>query len=98
ALFIPMTLFIYTHKPSDHEHVSESPTRQHYEIENNTIQPAIIAENLLAMPEAYKPKREVVEQAPPPIVYDVIATHYTAYCDGCIGITKNGADVRNTIY
>lgn len=25
-------------------------------------------------------------------------TAYTAYCDGCIGITKTGYDVRNTIY
>ena len=25
-------------------------------------------------------------------------THYTAFCNGCIGITKQGLDVRNTIY
>src|SRR5690625_5021823 len=28
----------------------------------------------------------------------VEATAYTAYCDGCIGVTYNGTDVRNTIY
>jgi len=28
----------------------------------------------------------------------VEATAYTAFCDGCIGITKAGSDVRNTIY
>ena len=28
----------------------------------------------------------------------VEATAYTAFCDGCIGITYNGTDVRNTIY
>ena len=26
------------------------------------------------------------------------ATAYTSQCDGCIGITKTGVDVRNTIY
>lgn len=26
------------------------------------------------------------------------ATAYTSQCDGCIGITKTGIDVRNTIY
>src|SRR5690554_3463635 len=26
------------------------------------------------------------------------STAYTAYCDGCIGITYNGTDVRDTIY
>lgn len=26
------------------------------------------------------------------------ATAYTSRCDGCIGITKTGIDVRNTIY
>lgn len=25
-------------------------------------------------------------------------THYTAFCDGCSGITSTGEDVRNTIY
>lgn len=30
---------------------------------------------------------------------NVVATHYTAYCDtGCTGVTATGLDVRNTIY
>ena len=29
---------------------------------------------------------------------EVVATFYTSTCNGCIGITKTGHDVRNTIY
>src|SRR5690606_21494258 len=29
---------------------------------------------------------------------EVVATFYTARCEGCSGITKTGIDVRNTIY
>ena len=28
----------------------------------------------------------------------MIATHYTAYCEGCSGITATGIDVKDTIY
>lgn len=38
------------------------------------------------------------ENRPQTKTIDVVATHYTASCEGCIGITKNGTDVRNTIY
>lgn len=34
---------------------------------------------------------------PEPQYIEVEATFYTAYCKGCIGITKMGDDVRNTI-
>ena len=51
-------------------------------------------------------KVEVEEKKNTEYVEDVIeespiimkASFYTAYCEGCIGITKSGHDVRNTIY
>src|SRR5690606_19012900 len=33
-----------------------------------------------------------------PRTEEVVATFYTARCEGCTGITKTGIDVRNTIY
>src|SRR5690606_28100724 len=33
-----------------------------------------------------------------PQTEEVVATFYTARCEGCTGITKTGVDVRNTIY
>src|SRR5690606_36409377 len=33
-----------------------------------------------------------------PQTEEVVATFYTARCEGCTGITKTGIDVRNTIY
>ena len=32
ALLLALTLFINAHKPSDHEHLAESPTERYYEI------------------------------------------------------------------
>lgn len=48
--------------------------------------------------EAPKPKPKPQKQAESTQTIEVVATHYTATCEGCIGITKNGTDVRNTIY
>lgn len=39
-----------------------------------------------------EPQEEAVEWL------EVEATAYTADCEGCIGITFNGSDVKNTIY
>src|SRR5690606_22069426 len=33
-----------------------------------------------------------------PRTKEVVATFYTARCEGCTGITKTGIDVRNTIH
>src|SRR5690625_2591600 len=41
---------------------------------------------------------EPLEQLSQQEIGTFTATHYTAYCDGCSGITYNGTDVRNTIY
>ena len=43
---------------------------------------------------------EVVQEKPEPEPEQitVIATAYVSNCQGCIGITKGGTDVRNTIY
>lgn len=70
-------------KPSDHEEVAESPT----EIEQ--IQTDVSTENL--------PQPKTIDVVATQSI-DVVVTHYTASCEGCIGITKNGTDVRNTIY
>src|SRR5690625_5684677 len=41
---------------------------------------------------------EPLEQLSQQEIGTFTATHYTAYCEGCSGITYNGTDVRNTIY
>ena len=41
---------------------------------------------------------EVVQKEPEPEQITVVATAYVSDCQGCIGITKGGTDVRNTIY
>src|SRR5690625_2122207 len=41
---------------------------------------------------------EPLELLPQQEIGTFTATHYTAYCEGCSGITYNGTDVRNTIY
>lgn len=46
-------------------------------------------------PEPIAPVEQVAEKQPPTETYEVTA--YTAQCDGCIGITKTGVDVRHTI-
>lgn len=43
-------------------------------------------------------QEEAKEEAPAPSAIDVEATAYTAFCEGCSGITATGVDVRNTIY
>lgn len=40
----------------------------------------------------------VVQEEPELEQITVIATAYVSDCQGCIGITKGGTDVRNTIY
>lgn len=61
-----------------------------------------VAESPTAVNEAPKPKKvakpKTQENAKSTQTIEVVATHYTATCEGCIGITKNGTDVRNTIY
>lgn len=41
---------------------------------------------------------KVVQKEPEPEQITVVATAYVSDCQGCIGITKGGTDVRNTIY
>lgn len=43
---------------------------------------------------------EVIEEEvqPKSVEINAVATFYTATCEGCIGITKTGDDVRQTIY
>src|SRR5690625_2149033 len=41
---------------------------------------------------------EPLEQLSQQEICTFTATNYTAYCEGCSGITYNGTDVRNTIY
>ena len=40
----------------------------------------------------------VVQRESEPEQITVVATAYVSDCQGCIGITKGGTDVRNTIY
>ena len=45
-----------------------------------------------------KPTPPLVEKKAEPVQVEVEATFYTARCNGCIGITKSGHNVKNTIY
>jgi len=103
-------LAISIFKPSDHEQVSESPTES---IQSDILTENRLARAEAYSAKAYS-KKESVEvgepaevaptesekaaEPPKPPTISVIATHYTASCEGCIGITKNGTDVRQTIY
>jgi 3D (Asp-Asp-Asp) domain-containing protein len=42
--------------------------------------------------------KAVETPAPKPVTQTYELTAYTADCEGCIGITKSGIDVTNTIY
>lgn len=91
ALIIATLPLFSTFNPADHELVSESPTgiidAELTQEVDNAGQPAEVAPT---------ESEKVAEPANPTI--NVIATHYVADCEGCLGITKNGTDVRRTIY
>ena len=54
----------------------------------------VVEEYVMEQPEPSLPEPE-----PQPVSYNMQATFYTAFCStGCIGITKSGHDVSNTIY
>jgi 3D (Asp-Asp-Asp) domain-containing protein len=49
-----------------------------------------------------KPKEHTVKETKAPVVKPKVQTYtltaYTADCEGCIGITKTGVDVTNTVF
>jgi len=107
ALIIATLPLYSTFNPADHELVSESPTglidanitQEKTSVEVEAGEPATIApaESEKAEEPVAPPKSEVTDEAPTQSI-DVIASHYVADCEGCLGITKNGTDVRQTIY
>jgi 3D (Asp-Asp-Asp) domain-containing protein len=54
-----------------------------------------ISRSLNVVREKEKPKKEVKKKEE---WMDFTMTHYIADCEGCIGITKEGVDVSDTIY
>lgn len=106
-LALALSVSVALYKPQDHEKVSESPTEPQAQ---HTITDAI---NEQLTHKSVEPI-EVAPVAPPKVAEDkpqpkagskpksksitVQATFYTAYCEGCSGITATGDDVRNTIY
>lgn len=55
----------------------------------------LVANLLMGIPlEDYQNENEESEKR----TLTLEATAYTAYCDGCIGITYTGYDVHNTVY
>ncbi|MGE7843904.1 3D domain-containing protein [Lysinibacillus sp. NPDC093712] len=125
ALLLALTLFINAHKPSDHEHLAESPTERYYEIIpyvngydaiytqylENERQQAEIAQKIKrkqALEEAqrlYDAKLAKIAQHKQIsrgnnaklTQFTMIATFYTAQCNGCTGITANGTEITRTI-
>lgn len=99
AIMLAATLFIYAHKPSDHEIVSESPTETHVEL---THYPTEDIPLQAPSPPIIVEEKAVVDVKPTqqakPVKLNMRASFYTAGCDGCSGITKTGDNVRNTIY
>lgn len=59
---------------------------------------AIIEEKKISDIDLEPKIEEVVQEEPELEHITVIATAYVSDCHGCIGITKGGTDVRNTIY
>lgn len=143
ALLLAATLLINAHKPSDHEHLAESPTERHYEIvpyingfnaiytqasenkrqqaererqakrqraleEAHRLYEAKIAEEqrrIALERQKAENKRQAEQQTQISRSNDanitqmtMLATHYTARCEGCSGITASGIDVTRTIY
>lgn len=103
ALIIATIPLYSTFNPADHELVSESPTglidvgltqeQTHHEFD--VVEPAGLT---VIETEKAEETESATQEPPKPPTINVIATHYTASCEGCLGITKNGTDVRNTIY
>lgn len=52
---------------------------------------------LFEQKDEVKPKENVKKEENEPTVLSVEATYYTAECEGCIGITYTGVDVREDI-
>lgn len=131
ALLLALTLFINAHKPSDHEHLAESPTKRYYEIipyvngydaiytqclknerqqfemerRINRKQALAEAQKLYDAKIAAEEQHKAAQQKQISRSNDakltqltMIATHYTARCAGCSGITATGIDVSRTIY
>lgn len=126
ALLLALTLFINAHKPSDHEHLAESPTEiipyvngydaiytQYLENEQKRIELERKIKRKQALEEAWRlydakiaaELRRIEHQKQISRSNDVkltqftmVATHYTARCGGCSGITATGIDVTRTIY
>ena len=106
ALLIVIALLLYALNPDDRD-INESPTTtvKPFDDALQVPEPVIIAKDNPkndAEPHEYDAKLtqeepELVAE-PEPTVITVEATFYTAYCEGCIGITKLGYDVRQTIY
>lgn len=96
ALLVALLFSLYM--PSSHEALAESPTLHtisdaiNEQLTHNrtgkTVEPVLVT-----TPVQAKPKAEVKAKS-----ISVSATFYTAYCEGCSGITATGDDVRNTIY
>ena len=106
ALLIVIALLLYALNPDDRD-INESPTKtvKPFDDAIQAPEPVIIAEDSPqddAEPHEYEAK--LTQEAPEPVVepeptvITVEATFYTAYCEGCSGITKLGYDVRHTIY
>ena len=109
ALIIVSTTLLYAfilYKPSDYEQLSELPTAQTDVLAPPTSdsipQSAIVAESprtSVVAKEANKPATSNVKPTQDKAeTIEVVATFYTAKCDGCSGITKMGDNVKRTIY
>lgn len=76
------------------EHINEKSI----DSDNKDKELNVLSEEIKKLKEDLNKYQEELKQYEDLKSYNVTATAYTAYCDGCSGFTKNETDVRNTIY
>lgn len=106
-LALALSVSVALYKPQDHEKVSESPTEPqaqytitdaiNEQLTHKSVEPIEVAPVVPPKVAEVKPHPKA-ESKPKSKSIAVQATFYTAYCDGCSGITATGDNVRNTIY
>lgn len=104
SLIITATIFIYLYKPSDNVVLDEIPITENKVVvaadkPTEVVVAPPVAPTVVAPPKPVEvAKVDVKPTEKKSETITVEATHYTAYCDGCTGITKMGDNVKSTIY
>lgn len=98
-LLLLLVGWYYKFKPPETMIANNAEEKKHISLDFKNFEHPVMPSNIPEDKENTKEKPEEPEEPEPePIVINMEATYYTAECTGCIGITKTGIDVRDTIY